>query len=370
MQAGVFPATTPAQREAVFAFRYRIYVEEMNRYRALADHARRWLVEEVDAVSRLYFALEDGEMVASMRLTWGGDAPLPQRQVEQYDLAPFLERLAPRDVVIGERFMVAPAYRGSDVLFRMFCAYLEFVNAHRIQLVFGDCEPHLLNLYQGLGFRTYTDRNVSSPETGYLIPLVMVAEDVDYLRAIGSPLAGVLRDFGTERRVPERLESLLARHGAVVSQRLTPRAAFHSEVFGALSVLEGKGISPFDGLSEAQIERCLEKSSSIACRPGDHVVKKGNPAKNMFIVLAGALEVRDEGRALAQLHTGDVFGEMAFLLGTPRSTDVYAVGDGAHVLSLSESQIRSIIDSDPQTAARLLLNIAKMLCVRLLNAPH
>ena len=46
------------------------------------------------------------------------------------------------------------------------------------------------------------------------------------------------------------------------------------------------------------------------------------------------------------------------------------MGEGARVLSLSESQIRTVIDSDPETAARPLLNIAKMLCVRLLNAPR
>ncbi len=61
---------------------------------------------------------------------------------------------------------------------------------------------------------------------------------------------------------------------------------------------------------------------------------------------------------------------MAFLLGTVRSTDVYAVTDDTRVLSLSESQIRSITESDPQTAAKLLLNISKMLCMRLLNRSH
>ncbi len=79
---------------------------------------------------------------------------------------------------------------------------------------------------------------------------------------------------------------------------------------------------------------------------------------------------RRERASPAQLRTGDVFGETAFLPGAPRSTDVYAVGEGARVLSLSESQIRTVIDSDPETAARPLLNIAKMLCVRLLNAPR
>ncbi len=180
----------------------------------------------------------------------------------------------------------------------------------------------------------------------------------------------MLHDFGADSRVPPALERLLSGHGAVLSQRLASRAAYQKEVFGALSVLEGNSFSPFDDLSQEQIERCLEKSSSIACRAGDRVVKKGNPAKNMFVVLSGVLEVRNERQTLGTLRAGDIFGEMAFLLGTVRSTDVYAVTDDTRVLSLSESQIRSITESDPQTAAKLLLNISKMLCMRLLNRSH
>ena len=44
-----------------------------------------------------------------------------------------------------------------------------------------------------------------------------------------------------------------------------------------------------------------------------------------------------------------------FVLGMPRSADVYAVSDDVRVLSLSESEIRKIIDSDPEVAATLML---------------
>jgi CRP-like cAMP-binding protein len=58
---------------------------------------------------------------------------------------------------------------------------------------------------------------------------------------------------------------------------------------------------------------------------------------------------------------------MAFLLQQPRSMDVYAATDGVRVLSLSEGMLRQMIDSDAQAAAKLLLNISKMLCLRLLR---
>lgn len=204
-----------------------------------------------------------------MRLSWGRDAPFAARQIEQYDLDPILGQVAPEQIIIGERFMVCPEFRGSDVLYKMFCAYLNFVNENRIQLIFGDCEPHLLNVYQGLGFRRYTKRNVTSTEAGYLIPLLMVAEDIEYMKAIGSPLVKILRNFGSDSRVPACVETLLSKESAVLSQRLSPKEEYWREVFGALSVLRGNWVSPFDGLSQTQVDRCLEKSSAIACRRGD-----------------------------------------------------------------------------------------------------
>jgi GNAT acetyltransferase-like protein len=156
-------AETEEERRAVYHFRYAVYVEEMGRYRSVADHAQRMLVEPCDAHSQIFYAAEDGEVVATLRLTCGADAPLPPRMIAQYSLVPFLAELPADVIAVGERGMVAPRLRGSDLYLQLIGASLGFVNDRRIQLTFGDCEPHLLNLYLGLGYRTYSKRNVNSP---------------------------------------------------------------------------------------------------------------------------------------------------------------------------------------------------------------
>jgi CRP-like cAMP-binding protein len=367
MKPLISPAVTDEQKEAVYRFRYDVYVEEMNRYRSIADHERRQLHEDVDDCSRLYIVTEADKAVGALRFTWGGDAPVTERHIDQYDLQPFLNCMPADQLVVGERFMVAPEFRGTDLLFRMFQMYLRFANEHRIQLIFGDCEPHLLNLYLGLGFRTYTKRNVNSPETGYLIPLVMVPEDMSYMRRIKSPLLKVLQDFTDDVRIPLKAIELLKRDTAVTSERLAEPDEYWSRVYEALSKVEHDRTSPFDGMTEEQAASCVSKSSAIECADGDRIVKKGNVARNMFIVLSGTLEARDGDTVVETLTVGDVFGEIAFLLGTPRSADVYAVSDDVRVLSLSESEIRKIIDSEPEVAARLMLNVSKMLCRRIYN---
>jgi hypothetical protein len=360
-------AETKDERDAVYRLRYDVYVEEMGRYQAVADHERRMLYEDVDEQSRIAYAELDGEIVATARITWGGDGPIPQRMVDQYQLAPFLAELPQAAIAVGERAMVRPHLRGSDVLLRMMGNGMQFANENRIQLVFGDCEPHLLNLYLGLGQRTYAKTNVNSAEAGYLIPIVTVIEDYEYFKQLNSPLLPYLRDFGADARIPACIRRALAEGSAVKSRLHESSASYWTAVHSALSELESRRISALDGFTEEEAARCLEKSTIIDCRAGDRVLKKGGVARNLFVVLDGTLEVRDEDGIHAVLSKGDVFGEMAFLLERPRTRDVYAAADGTRILSLSEAQLKKLTDTDPAIAAHLLLNISKMLCLRLLK---
>ena len=154
-----------------------------------------------------------------------------------------------------------------------------------------------------------------------------------------------------------------------MSQRLTSSRAYWGEVHGTLNQLsETTACPPSTAWTSRRPSARLGKSNIIRCSAGDRVLKKGGVARNMFVVLDGTLEVRDEGELLRVFSPGDVFGEIAFLLERPRSADVYAATD-ARILSLSESTLRKTIDRDPATAAHLLLNISKMLCFRILRVP-
>lgn len=348
------------------SLRYDVYVEEMGRYRGVADHDRRGLYEDVDAQSRISYIEMDGDIVATARLTWGGDGALPQRMIDQYSLSPFLAELPATAMAVGERAMVRPHLRGTDLLVKLMCNGMTWVNGNRIQLIFGDCEPHLLNLYLGLGQRTYSKTNINSQEAGYLIPIVTVVEDIDHFRRLNSPLLPYLRDFGPEARIPACIQRAFAEGSAVTSRVHASPADYWGEVHGALSELEANRPGALDGLTEQEAAPCLKKSTIIECQRGDRVLKKGGVARNLFVVLDGTLEVRGGDAVEAVLTPGDVFGEMAFLLERPRSRDVFAATN-ARILSLSEAQLRTLIASDPAIAAKLLLNISKMLCLRIVR---
>jgi hypothetical protein len=225
--------------------------------------------------------------------------------------------------------------------------------------MFGCCEPHLLGLYLARGQRPYADRNINSPEAGYLIPLVSFVPDVDALRGLGRA--------PTPDALPKCVERAVAGAGSVRSQLLTAPDVYLDEVRMALEGLHAQAISAFDGFDDAEAKRCVARSNIIEFGAGDRVLKRGGSSRNIFVVLNGTLEVRDDARIVGVLVAGDAFGEMAFLLERPRTFDVDAATDG-RMLSLSEGALRKMIAEDPLVAAKLLLNLSKMLCARLIKA--
>lgn len=342
-------AHTAAEREAVARFRYSVYVQEMGRYQASADHARKRLADPEDEWSWIAYAVDGDEVVGTTRLTWGG-AGFTKRQIEQYGLAPFLDELPAELMAVGERHMIAPAYRGSDLFSQLTAGLRQLNDEHGVRVVFGACEPHLLSYYCRFQ-RPCASRNINSPEAGYLVPLVSFL-----------PGPEALIDQGCRPGMPRCIQAVLDGDASVHSPLLGDPDGYWQEVRGALANVEA---TIFDGLSEDGVIACLESSNVIRCAEGDRVIKKGGAARNVFVVLSGALEVNDGAHPIAVLLPGDVFGETAYLLHSARTQNVDVLHDGTTLLSMSERTLRQLTVDRPATAAKLLENISRVLCQRL-----
>ena len=143
------------------------------------------------------------------------------------------------------------------------------------------------------------------------------------------------------------MESLITNGGNVMSQRLIESGAYFHEIEGALGRLAEDQFSALDGLSEEEAERALGKSNIIECRAGDRVLKKGGVARNMFVVLEGNLEVRDDGTLIRVLSPGDIFGEMALFDDSPRAASAKAHTE-AICLAVSKNEFdRRLDNTDP-----------------------
>jgi hypothetical protein len=356
-------AETDDEKEAVYRFRYSVYVEEMGRYQQSADHVGRRLVEPDDDQSFIFSARDDhGEVVGTARLSWGGNG-FSERQIDEYSLAPFLAELPPEHIAVGERVMVQPTLRGTGLVDQLMDRRNDTALEHDVRIQFSACEPHLLSLYLGQGRRTYATKNINTPEAGYLIPLVAFPEGPESLRGVGAETA--------PDELPACVEQILTGGGgAVMSPLMGGVEDYALHLRAAMHEIEAQDISAFHGFTDEEVERCLARSNVIECAAGDRVLKRGGVARNIFVVLDGTLEARADERVVGVIGAGEVFGEMAFLLDRPRSVDVDAASDSVRVLSLSESTLRKMVAEDPGVAAKLLFNISKMLCVRIVKADH
>jgi hypothetical protein len=354
-------AETEEQREAVYRFRYSVYVEEMGRYQSVADHAGRRLVEPEDERSWIFSACDDdGEVVATARLSWGGNG-FTARQIEEYSLDSFLAELPAEHLALAERAMVKSQMRGTGLVDEVLRCLDDTGLAHDVRIQFSACEPHLLSLYLGRGRRTYSMRNINTPEAGYLIPLVAFPNGPEALRGVGARTG--------PDGLPDCVEQILTGGGgAVMSPLMTGEEDYELHLLAAMHEIEAQDISAFHGFTDEEVERCLARSNVIECAAGDRILKKGGVARTVFVVLDGTLEARDGERLVGVIRSGEVLGEMAFLLERPRTLDVYAASESVRVLSLSEHTIRRMVSEDPGVAAKLLFNISRMLCVRIVRS--
>lgn len=360
--------TTDAEREEAYRFRYDIYVEELRRYTDIADHENRRLIETDDELAHLYLIRHEGRVIGTARLSWGANAgAINNRMVGQYHLKPFLDAVPHQHLAVGERLMFAPEYRGGALLFKFVSEFLVSFSKKGIQLFFGDCEPHLLNSYQAFGYRPYTRRHVNKAETGYLIPIVFVTGDLDYLRAIGSPLVDALKDSAEVVGVPENLDRLLAGAKSILNSAIDSKAKEWALLQERIREVGGEELSLFSAMNDEEIDACLKKSVRIDCQKGDKLIKKGNPAKNLYAVIRGTLEVKSGDEVIAVRSPGDIIGEIAFFLTLPRTMDVYAATDDVQVVSFSQSALRKLIKTQPEAATKLLFNMSRLLCMKVIG---
>jgi hypothetical protein len=91
------------------------------------------------------------------------------------------------------------------------------------------------------------------------------------------------------------------------------------------------------------------------------ILKKGDPAQNLYIILSGAVDVLDEdGVRLSALQKGDVFGEMSLISGEPVGATIKVV-EPAKIIFMKGQDFKEILNNFPS----IQMYLAKLLAQRL-----
>jgi len=98
--------------------------------------------------------------------------------------------------------------------------------------------------------------------------------------------------------------------------------------------------------------------STITLAPGDVVFHEGDIGEEMYGVMEGEIELRQEGRVLRTLETDDVFGEMALIDSSPRSATAVATTDTVLAV-INRHRFLFLVQETPMFALQVMSSMAE-----------
>jgi CRP-like cAMP-binding protein len=108
----------------------------------------------------------------------------------------------------------------------------------------------------------------------------------------------------------------------------------------------------FSGLSEDDLSAIAQSAVEIEAEPGEALATQGDLGHAMFAIESGTVEVTADGKQLATLGPGDVFGEVAVVSAGIRMATVVAATP-VRLIALLKRDVWALEERSPETAARL-----------------
>ena len=355
---------TGEEREKCYGLAYEVFCEEMGALLQEADQDRRIVKDDAIEKAHLLCARMDGELAGTMGILKGDERPFPEHFERGFGIARFLPVVPRERMALNIRFLVRARFRGTPVPFRLIVEAQNYQMMEGVLLSFCDCQPHLLDLYQSLGFRPCAPV-FEQPGFGLMVPLMLCTVDVAHLRSVRSPLIRYSQGASGDPELSARICALLPEETPVLNADQLEGDAW-SETYGLLC-RPRKKTSAFEGFSERELAAFLDNGRVLRCSGGQQVILEGQGTKTAFIVLEGAVEARRNGAPIAVFREGELFGEFAFLLDARRTADVFALSDSVRLLVLNDRTLQRILASDPAIASKFLLNLSKSLALRLIG---
>lgn len=121
------------------------------------------------------------------------------------------------------------------------------------------------------------------------------------------------------------------------------------------------------GLDEDDVATILRYTEARRYVAGELAIRCGESDRSLYVIVAGAFEVLvptpDGSRPISALHRGDIFGDLAFLDGEPRSADVRAVED-SEAFMITPAGFDRLRLAHPRLAVSFVLDLGRILSRR------
>lgn len=118
-----------------------------------------------------------------------------------------------------------------------------------------------------------------------------------------------------------------------------------------------KKVRLFRDLDDSELARIGQITTQLDYPPGKVLMREGQTAHEMFVVVEGTLEVTHEGEHVADIGPGSFAGEMALLTHSHRHADVTTKTD-VSVLHIDGRGFNAVLRDVPQIAVKMLPIVA------------
>ncbi|MBI1374257.1 MAG: cyclic nucleotide-binding domain-containing protein [Phycisphaera sp.] len=120
----------------------------------------------------------------------------------------------------------------------------------------------------------------------------------------------------------------------------------------------------FQHLNYKDLMKVLNVASVATYEEGEQVIAEGEVDGRLFICLNGRVQVVKQDQVLAELQSGDFFGEMALIDKAPRSADVVAL-ERSQMIRIGRENFFTLLNLEPRMGIKLLWPICRVLNHRL-----
>jgi CRP/FNR family transcriptional regulator, cyclic AMP receptor protein len=116
----------------------------------------------------------------------------------------------------------------------------------------------------------------------------------------------------------------------------------------------------FAECSKAELTEVSINADEREAAEGDRLTEEGQPGREFFILVEGAVSASQGGKKLGDLGPGDWFGEMAILRFKPRTATVTATSP-VRLLVIRDRDFRQVVETTPRIALKVLRSVAQRL---------
>jgi len=123
--------------------------------------------------------------------------------------------------------------------------------------------------------------------------------------------------------------------------------------------------SVFDSLSEQELKTLFDHGATRTMSAGDVILKAGEPGDSFYILVSGTVSVEDNGKSIAKLNTGALFGEMCLFNENIRTFDVVVASTEIELLEVESIHFFALFLNHESMAVKFMSMLGSIMLNRL-----